>query len=257
MRPPEATARKCVLSLAGMGVFCVLLASVVNPYPAWGQSTNEHLRFEVASIKQRTDTGAQRAGIEDTPNLVRIENLTLRGVIKMAYGVTDFQLVVPDWTTRTRFDIQGKPPAGYTKENLRPLLRNLLADRFKLVTHNERREVTGFTLRIASGGHKLPAAAGESGYFTARAGLISGPNRTIADLVSQLISAVGGPVDDQTGLTGRYNLNLEWTPDGGAAAPELSIFTALREQMGLRLEASKVTTDVVVVDRIERTPTED
>ena len=68
---------------------------------------------------------------------------------------------------------------------------------------------------------------------------------------------VGGPVANQTGLTGRYDLKLEWTPDGGAAlaAPELSIFTAIREQMGLRLEPSKVRVEVVVVDSVERTPT--
>jgi uncharacterized protein (TIGR03435 family) len=126
------------------------------------------------------------------------------------------------------------------------------------VHHNEKRQVTGFDLVVGTGCHKLPLATGRTGFFTARPGLIDGPNRTMADLVSPLTSMVGAPVVDRTGRMGRYDLKLEWTPDGGAAAtaPELSIFTAIREQMGLRLESSRVTIDVVVVDRVERTPTE-
>jgi len=190
--------------------------------------------------------------------LVRIENLPLSAIITNAYGVTRFQLVAPDWTTRTRFDIEARPPAPYTSAQRQQMLRNLLADRFKLEVHNEKRQITGLDLLLATGGHKLPAATGRTGFFTARPGLIDGPNRTMADLVSTLTSMVGAPVADRTGLTGRYDLRLEWTPDVGTApaASELSIFTAIREQMGLRLESSKVTIDVVVVDRVERTPTE-
>ena len=238
-------------------VLCVLLAVTLNPSGFRAQSPNDNLRFEVASIRPRVDI-AQRAGIEETPNLVRIENLPLNAIIRMAYGVMNFQLVAPDWTAGTRFDIEARPPAPYTTAERQRMLRNLLADRFKLEVHNEKRQVTGFDLVIATGGHKLPVATGRTGFFTGRPGLIDGLNRTIADLVNQLTSMVGGPVVDRTGLTGRYDLKLEWTPDGGgaAAAPELSIFTAIREQMGLRLESSRVTIDVVVVDRVERTPTE-
>ena len=238
-------------------VLCVLLVVTLNPLASRAQSPNDNLRFEVASIKPRVDV-AQRAGIEETPDLVRIENLPLSAVITKAYGVASFQLVAPDWTTRARFDIEARPPAPYTGAQRQQMLRNLLADRFKLEVHNEKRQVTGFDLVVATGGHKLPLATGRTGFFTARPGLIDGPNRTMADLVSPLTSMVGGPVIDRTGLTGRYDLKLEWSPDGGAAAtaPELSIFTAIREQMGLRLESSRVTIDVVVVDRVERTPTE-
>ena len=238
-------------------VWCVLLAVTLNPLAFQAQSPNENLRFEVASIKPRVDV-AQRAGIEETPSLVRIENLPLSAIIRMAYGVMEFQLVAPDWTTRTRFDIEARPPAPYTSAQRQTMLRNLLEERFKLAVHNEQRQVTGFDLLVAAGGHKLPMATGRTGFFTARPGLIDGPNRDVAALVSQLTSMVGAPVADRTGLTGRYDLRLEWTPDGGAApaAPELSIFTAIREQMGLRLESSKVTIDVVVVDRVERVPTE-
>ena len=238
-------------------VLCMLLVVTLHPFASRAQSPNENLRFEVASIKPRVDV-AQKAGVEETPDLVRIENLPLSAIIGSAYGVASFQLVAPDWTTRTRFDIEARPPAPYTSAQRRTMLRNLLADRFKLAVHNEKRPVTGFDLVVATGGHKLQLATGGTGFFTARPGLIDGPNRTMADLVGTLTSIVGAPIVDRTGLTGRYDLKLEWTPDGGAAAaaaPELSIFTAIREQMGLRLESSKVTIDVVVVDRVERTPT--
>lgn len=231
--------------------------SVTLAQAGWAQTANESLRFEVASIKPRVDI-AQRAGVEETPNLVRLENLPLSGIIGSAYGVPDFQLIAPDWTTRTRFDIEARPPAGYTSAQRQPMLRNLLADRFKLQVHREKRAVTGYALRVAAGGHKLPIAKGERGFFTARPGLISGTNRTLTELLNPLTSMVSGPVVDETGLTGGYDLKLEWTPDTAtaAAASEISIFTALREQMGLRLEPAKVTIEVVVVDRIERTPTE-
>ena len=237
--------------------WCGLLVVTLSPFASLAQSQNDNLRFEVASIKARGDV-AQKAGTEETPDLVRIENLPLSAIITSAYGVTSFQLVAPDWTTRTRFDIEARPPAPYTSAQRQQMLRNLLVDRFKLQAHNEKRQVTGFDLVVATGGHKLAAATGRTGFFTARPGLIDGPNRTMADLVSTLRSMVSAPVVDRTGLAGRYDLKLTWTPDGGAVAPasELSIFTALREQMGLRLESSKVTIDVVVVDRVERTPTE-
>ena len=171
-------------------VLCVLLVVTLAPFTSLAQSTTESLRFEVASIRPRVDV-AQRAGIEETPNLVRIENLPLSGIIRMAYGVANFQLVAPDWTTRTRFDIEAKPPAPYTSAQRQPLLRNLLADRFKLQVHNEKRQVTGFDLLVAPGGHKLPLATGATGFFTARQGLIDGKNRTVAELVAAHVDGWG------------------------------------------------------------------
>ena len=232
--------------------------SVTFVQPGWAQTASESLRFEVASIKPRVDVGTQRAGIEETPNLFRIENLPLDAIIRIAYGVASFQLAAPGWTAGTRFDIEARPPAGYTTAQRNLMLRNLLADRFKLQVHREKRLVTGYALRVAAGGHKLPAATGERSFFTARPGLISGTSRTVTELVNPLTSMAGGPVVDETGLTGAYNLKLEWTPDTGTASTtsEVSLFTALREQMGLRLEPSKVAVEVVVVDSVERTPTE-
>ena len=164
------------------------------------------------------------------------------------------------------FDIVAKPPAEYKHEQLQYLLRNLLADRFKLSVHNETRPVSVFALVVARGGAKLHESAGPRTYLTGRPGLIEGKRRSIAELVDALANVLGQPIVDQTGLKAMYDLKLEWTPDAppqspvgdtvAGAEPELSLFTALQEQLGLKLESQKVPTDVVVVDHIERAPTE-
>ena len=139
-------------------------------------------------------------------------------------------------------------------------MRNLLMDRFKLRAHTESKIVQGFALTAAPGGHRLRAGS-ERTFLTGRPGLIQGNGRTIAELTNLVADAVASPVVDRTGLSGTYDLKLEWTPQlaASAATPsgqaEVSIFTALREQMGLRLDSIPVPIEVVVVDAVERTPT--
>jgi uncharacterized protein (TIGR03435 family) len=227
--------------------------------------------FEAASIKPHTALAAagvnERSGIEETTGLIRIENLSLKVIIEIAYGVKDYQFSGPDWLNAARFDIVAKPPAGYTKAQLQPLLRNLLAARFKLTVHHESKEVSGYVLLVSKGGHKLQESARPRGYFTGRPGLLSGNQVPMRELADILAGRVGRPVVDSTGLTARYDIKLEWTPDQAApspvgaedrqpAEPGPSIFTALNDQLGLRLQAQKVPVDVVIVDHVEKTPTE-
>ena len=220
-------------------------------------------RFEVASIVPHRDTGSAEAGFDESPGIVRVRNLSLRALIRIAYNVMDSQLVGPSWLDGVTFDIVAKPPSGYQPRQLPVLLRNLLIDRFKLTVHREQKEMAGFALRAAPGGHRLLAATGERTFLTGRPGLIAGNSRTIADLVALLSQMVAAPVSDHTALPSdaRYDLKLEWTPQlsGGnpvGAEPEVSIFTALREQLGLRLDPVKTPVDVVIVDGVESTPTE-
>ena len=143
------------------------------------------------------------------------------------------------------------------------LIRSLLADRFKLAVHREQREVAGFALRVEPKGHRLIAATGERTFLTGRPGLIAGNGRSIAELIPLFAKMVAAPVSDQTALPSgiRYDVKLEWTPQlspgGGspAADTEVSIFTAIREQLGLRLDPTRMMVDVVVVDAAERAPT--
>jgi len=124
-------------------------------------------RFEVASVKPHADTGSTQAGIEENEGFVRIINLPLRAVIAIAYGVKSSDVQGPTWLERRTFDITAKPPEGYKRPQLPALLRNLLADRFKLVAHEETREGRGYALRVPASGHRLrlvgpPIAAGRN-----------------------------------------------------------------------------------------------
>jgi uncharacterized protein (TIGR03435 family) len=239
---------------------------------ALGQPTAESdLLFEVASIRPHV-SGAPgstgRTGIQDDAGRVRIENLSLMGLIAISYGLKGReQTVGPGWLNTDTFDVVAKPPAGYKPEQLQYLLRNLLIDRFKLSVHHETRPMSAFALVVAKGGPKLRESEGPRTYLIGRPGLIEGKQRSMSELADTLANLLGARVVNQTGLSARYDLKLEWTPDtspqpptgadaGAAAEPELSLFTALQQQLGLRLESQKIPTDMVVVDHIERVPTE-
>jgi len=247
--------RQVMLTVAAI---CALTVAGVAQQPA-PQPT---LRFEVAAIKPVADVppGA-RIGYNDAPAAVlTFENLTLRMLISSAYGVLDERISGPGWLDEARFTITAKPPAGYEPSQRPTLIRNLLIDRFGLVAHQEKKDVSGFALRVDASGHQLVTAKGERTFLTGRPGLISGNGRRIVEILPQLTRTVGSPVIDETGLSGTYDIKLQWTPQlnagGNTGEPEVSVFTALREQLGLRLEPARVSVDVVVVDRIARVPTE-
>jgi len=249
--------------IIGLGALTITLGSAYAAGGLAAQATglDEQLRFEVAAIVPHRDAGSTRVGFEDHPSIVRMENLSLRALIRIAYGVMDAQIVSPGWLAASSFDVVAKPPAGYESRQLPVLVRNLLADRFKLVVHRDQKNVAGFALRVPAGGHRLIEAKGERTFLTGRPGLIAGNARSIAEIVPLIAQMVSAPVSDQTGLTGRYDLKLEWTPQLGAGnsvspEPEVSIFTALREQLGLRLDRVEMAVTVVVVDTVEKVPTE-
>jgi uncharacterized protein (TIGR03435 family) len=241
----------------------LVLLSIVAPGASGAAQTPEQMRFEVASVKPHTDTGGTQAGIEESDAFVRIVNLPLQAVVAIAYGVKTSDVRGPTWLERRAFDITAKPPAGYTRPQLPTLLRNLLADRFTLVAHQEKREGRGYALRVPSSGHRLRESAGPRTFLTGRPGLIAGNGRPMNDLIQLLTQMVSAPVVDETALKGVYDLKLEWTPQlaaastGAADDPDVSIFAAVREQLGLRLEPIKTMVNVVVVDSSAQTPTPD
>jgi uncharacterized protein (TIGR03435 family) len=223
--------------------------------------TPADLTFEAAAVKLHVDGGpgtTGRTGIQEGPGQVRIENLSLRTLVAIAYGLKGReQLVGPDWMSNLTFDVVAKPPAEYKHEQFATLLRNLLTERFHLAVHQESRPISGFALIVAKGGPKLHESAGPRTFLTGRPGLIEGNQRSIAELASNLANQLGSPVVDHTGLTARYDLKVEWTPDDSSAAgdPVLSLFTALQDQLGLKLEPQKMPANVVIVDHVDRVPT--
>ena len=244
-------------------------------------------RFEVASVKPSAPLvpGSGRGGTvvrggpgSSDPALARFDNIPLFTLVTMAYGIQSIQLKGPDWLRTARFDINARIPPGATRDQYRLMLQNLLAERFKLTLHHETKEVTAYDLVVAKNGPKLkestvdPDAADVSlpippsplspppGY----AGVvqINIPRQTAEQLAARLGAALGLPVTDATGLKGHYDVALRWSlaasdgPDD-AAASEPTLLQAVQEQLGLKLVPKKGRIDVLVIDRIEKEPTED
>lgn len=176
----------------------------------------------------------------------------------MAYGVADgrdYLFSGPDWLDEERFDITARFATETSEHDVLLMLQSLLAERFNLVFHRETRQFSAYALVIGKGGPKLhPAAAPQGSFkFRALAGHAVGFSISmpaLADRLSRPDFQIDRRVVDFTGLTGTFDLTLDW---GGENGP--SIFTAIQEQLGLKLEARKIPLEVFVVDHVSRVPT--
>lgn len=254
-------------------------AAIVLSSVAWGQ-TAPPLSFEVASVKPSAAFagGPLRVSIQggpgsNDPGTIVTENMTLRNLIIRSYKVNSYQLVGPDWLANTRFDIVAKVAANTTNDQVMEMWRTLFSQRFHLNLHQETRELPVYALVLGKGGPKfqeaesdLPepeaplskgAAPGGDGPYRV------GPEKMLMSELSDMLARnVDRPVIDQTSLTARYLISLAWQRDDLPSPPKSegsdlpSIFAALQEQLGLKLEARKASVKVLVIDQIERTPEE-
>jgi len=230
--------------------------------------------FDAASIKRSAPANPNGPTYEfQRGGGLRVGNSTLLGLIESAYDVRDFQIADgPSWLNTDRYDVLARSRSGEVATTsaeemkaTRLKLQAVLADRFHLVVHRETRELQEYALVVEKKGSGLVAVSADT-QPGARAGVLStcghmtGTQALISNLVLYLSRQLKRPVFDRTGLTARYNFELSWTPelapcpDSADNAP--SIFTALREQLGLRLDSIKGPVDTVVVDRAEK-PSED
>lgn len=157
------------------------------------------------------------------------------------------------------YDIDAKAEDGMviTPETLKPRLRQLLEQRFLLATHRETKEFPGYALLVAKGGPKLqPAKNGATAYGMVYPGGMRLPNTPMDGLATLLASPLGRPVIDQTGIQGGYEIRLDYARDGDADSALPSIFAALQEQLGLKLEPRKVPVDLLVIDSVQTVPSE-
>jgi Protein of unknown function (DUF3738). len=179
-------------------------------------------------------------------------------LIEMAFGIDDYQISGKnlDWLSSQLYDVEAVPagdsPLSY--EQLRLPLQQLLAQRFHLTFHREWKDMQGYALVVAKGGPKLAAAKDISttGYIL-RDGLRS-PSISMRTLAAMLAHPLGQPVMNKTDIAGNYDINLHFAPDGSTDSPDASIFTAVQEQLGLKLEPQKVPVEMLVIDHLERTP---
>ncbi len=199
---------------------------------------------------------------------------TLKILILRAYRVGDYSLSGPDWLDSVKLDVIAKVPASVAglspqDRNLMTnvMLQGLLAERFKLKVHGEEKVVPGYALVVAPGGPKMRRVEATYTRGAFGPGNITAQSAPISQIAPWAAVAVGRPVHDMTGLSGYYEFTLKWTPedkllagadDTSTAADDRppSIFTALQEQLGLKLEPRKFPMQVVVVDHVERVPTE-
>src|SRR5215467_619056 len=186
-------------------------------------------------------------------------NVTLSEGLQFAYSlVSRDQIVGPDWVNsrETRFDIVAKAPPETDVDSVRRMLRSLLSDRLKLAIHTEQRPYSFVAVVPAKGGSKLlPAKQAEGAPGSGSPGLIVGQQMPMPVLMSLLSRFEGQLFVDRTGLTGRYQLKLEWAPDSDATRNGRSLSEALEEQLGLRMERRREPLDVIVIERAERIPT--
>lgn len=222
--------------------------------------------FDVASV--RPSSGGRQA-IEATPSGLSVRNTRLSGCISWAYDVQDYQVSGPSWLNEARFDIVAKAAAAAPPAQVRAMLRELLAERFHLELHHQTKEMTALVMTVAKGGHKLKAVETEgSPSFTTGKMNLTGRGATIAQLTTFLSNELRMPVIDETGLTGRFDYFLDinafvtdeirknMPSDGPPIEAGGIIATAVKEQLGLKVDSRKSPVDVLVIDRIERTPAE-
>jgi uncharacterized protein (TIGR03435 family) len=249
----------------------MLLAQVDTDAPAAPQ-----LAFDVASIRQNTMLGGRIHIYNDPHNgEFRTANAPLKMILEYAYGLPQTQIVGgPAWVDSAKFDMDakaelavsealGKMESTAVREAKRGMVRALLEDRFGLVVHKETREMPIFKLVVAKGGPKIEKT--DTNGSTVNEGRdhmdVIGSDHTVALLCESLAKRTGRVVVDETGLDGRYKIALKWTPDdvaaagrSGADAPP-DLFTAIQEQLGLKLEPAKGPVPVLAIDKVTM-PTE-
>jgi uncharacterized protein (TIGR03435 family) len=222
----------------------------------WAQ---ERPAFEVASVKANP-SGEGSFSIDIAPSgRLTVRNMTLWNLIRSAYKLRDGQLAGgPPWIKTQGFDIQAKPPGEQpvAGPEVWRMAQTLLVERFQLKSHRETREQPGYELVVDSRGAKL-APAGEGRALT-KFGDLNDPKMTMESLCQIIEFDVARPVINKTGLTGPYAIKLQWAsdraPKGEASAdsPLPSLFTAIRETLGLKLENARVPVEVMVIESAER-----
>jgi uncharacterized protein (TIGR03435 family) len=238
-----------ILFLAAAAIF----AQPQGPRPA----------YEAASVKINSSASGSSSSHGSKGQIV-ITNLTLKSLIERAYTVKPFQVTGPNWMEAVHFDIAAKYPPETKPDERSLMLRTLLEDRFKLAVHRESKDVPGFALVVAKSGFKLkPVEPGGSStdHNGGRVQTLKALKISMAQLADFVARTLGEAVVDQTAIEGVYDFELRWTnddqPPTGVDAPQAPpLLTALQETLGLRLQPRKVPVELVVVDHVERVPTE-
>ena len=230
-------------------------------------------KFDVVTVKPSDPNRPGKLFTVRGRSIVTI-NTTMNDLISFAYSVHTKQLVgAPDWFATEKFDVDGVPDVEGRpdSEQFRLLIQDVLTQRFNLSFHHDKRELSVYALTVAKGGPKMSVTmnkpADPRNFMFGGLGKLRVTNSTMEDVCRGFQGAVmDKPVVDHTGLTERYDFNLNWTPDqsqfgqmGGRIPPPSddpnappSLYTALQEELGLKLEPTKAATDALVIDHVEK-----
>jgi uncharacterized protein (TIGR03435 family) len=217
-------------------------------------------QFEVASVRA-VPAGKQGLTAISPSGAASFaaRNITLEVLIELAYGVDENQIAgKPGWLALEYYDVSAKPEGagGLTYQQLRQPLQRLLEQRFHLATHFDTKEIPGYALVAAKGGAKLKPSQGEASQPNILPDGIRARGIPVATLASMLARPAGRPVVDKTGIEGNFDITLKYAPENPADSSLPSMFTALQEQLGLKLEPHKIPQRILVIDRVEKTPVE-
>jgi uncharacterized protein (TIGR03435 family) len=273
--------RKLLLSVAGLlavaapVAFGLLQATQTRAQALAQNPAGAQFAYEFVSVKPNTYSN-RMLSFEFFLERFTTAGATLRGLIREAYGAEDGQISgAPDWINSERYDIEAKADKSVANELLklsfdqrvleyRGMLQGLLADRFKLSLHRETKELRVYALVIAKSGPKIQEAKpgdaypdgmkdldgqGHGDIMQFGRGLLRGQGVAIAFLVRELSQKLDGRiVVDKTGLPGKYDFTLQWTP----ADEQSAMFAAVQEQLGLQLEPQEIPVEVLVIDHVEK-----
>ncbi len=246
----------------------------------WAAAYAQAPAFEVASVKPADPDGTM--AIRRSGHRITFTGTSLQFLITWAYDLhSDRVYGKPNWLDSVHYDVtanatqDGRPAPprqpGQPTE-LQRMMQALLAERFKLAIHRETRQLPIYALVVAKGGAKIrlteaPAVMGQTPFSMPARGRLMGTQVSPEMLAKVLSDQLSHSVQDQTGLKGVFDFKLEWEPDASLEDPDeapaaanvrtgTSLFAAIQDQLGLKLEARKAPVEVLVLDHIERTPTE-
>jgi uncharacterized protein (TIGR03435 family) len=251
--PPHILAATALLAIFTIAAPFASAQSETQPPPA-------KATFEVASVRPSPPNHGYTSISPFGTSHFTATNASLAYLIQLAYEIDAPNLLAgkPDWLDSAYFDINAKADddAKLNYEQVKPLLQLLLQQRFHLQTHNESKTVPGYALVVAKDGPKLHPSNSAKPYAYILSGKFRLQNASMGSFAGVLANPIGQPVVDKTGIPGNYDFKIDYAPENDPNSTLPTLFTALEEQLGLKLEPQKVPITIVTIDHIDKTPTE-
>jgi uncharacterized protein (TIGR03435 family) len=246
-------------------VLLVVTTIAVAVMPLAAQAPTLKPSFEVGSIKPNNSGSRSTRVSINKGGRFTATNVPVKALMIVAYKLQEYQIIGgPPWLESDRYDITAKSEDDANENQVGEMIKSLLGDRFKLTFHHETRELPVYALLVSKNRPKLKASDGDNHNANTTRGKITGRAMPLQTFVILLSNQLDRLVVDKTGLTGNFDLQLEWSPEfsrpgalteAGGTSSELSgpsIFTALQEQLGLRLESTKGPVEVLVIDSVQK-----